>query len=146
MNLSDHFTLEALIASETAARKGISNVPDDLVLANLRVLAAQLEVVRGILGVPMYVSSGYRCLALNRLIGSKDSSAHVQGLAADFKAPDFGTPMEVATELAKHADEIGFDQLIHEFRSWVHIGFRAEGPRGQLLTIDTRGTLSGLIA
>lgn len=146
MQLSPHFTLERLIASDTAARKGIANIPDDIRLANLRVLAERLEVVQDILGAHLEISSGYRCLALNRILGSKDTSAHVQGLAADLTAPAFGTPLDVAHKLAEHADEIGFDQLIHEFRKWVHIGFRAEGARGQLLTIDNRGTQTGLVA
>lgn len=146
MNLTEHFTYEELIASDYARRKGIDNTPSDPVRANLLVLARQLEVVRGILGVPIEITSGYRCLAVNRALGSKDTSAHVQGLAADFRAPQFGTPLEVAQELARHADAIGYDQLIHEFRSWVHIGFRAEGARGQVLTIDQRGTQIGLVA
>jgi uncharacterized protein YcbK (DUF882 family) len=146
MQLTEHFSLEELTASDYAKRKGIDNTPSDPVRANLLVLARQLEVVRGILNVPIEITSGYRCLAVNRALGSKDTSAHVLGLAADFRAPLYGTPLEVADELATHAEEIGFDQLIHEFRSWVHIGFRPGSARGQLLTIDTRGTQMGLVA
>lgn len=146
MNLTEHFTLEELTASDTAARLGIDNTPGPVERANLVVLANKLEVVRLILGAPLIISSGYRCLALNRKLRSDDTSAHVQGLGADFTCPGFGTPLEIALRLASRRDEIGFDQLIHEFGRWVHVGFRLKDPRGELLTVDTRGTRAGLLA
>lgn len=137
MNLSTHFTLEELTFSQTAAREGIDNTPPPEVVARLKHTALGLEAVRVRLGVPLSVSSGYRCLALNRLLGSKDSSAHVQGDAADFIAPGFGSPATVVSSL-KDAG-IAFDQLIVEFGRWVHISF-APAMRGELLVIDTHGT------
>lgn len=145
MKLTEHFTLEELTASDTAARLGLDNAPPPAVVQNLRALAEKLEEVRCILGRPLIVSSGFRSLAVNRAIGSKDTSAHVQGLAADFICPGFGSPLEVAEELA--AAGVRFDQLIHEYGRWVHIGLRADPStwRGQLLTIDRTGTRAGLL-
>lgn len=144
MNLSPHFTLEELTFSDTALRLGIDNTPSPEILTELQKTAQLLEHVRAILGGPaVRVTSGYRCLALNRQIGSLDTSAHVLGMAADIQVPDYGEPLKVARELATYADVLRFDQLIWEFGAWVHIG-RREEPRGQLLTIDGQGTRKGL--
>lgn len=148
MNLSPHFALEEFVRSETAARKGLDNTPGVEVVEELQATALMLERVREILGSPIFITSGYRCLALNRMLGSKDTSAHLSGRAVDFTCPGFGSPLEVAEKLASHRASLAFDQLIHEFRRWVHIGRPAgdNTPRGQLLTIDSRGTLPGLVA
>ena len=135
--LSTHFTLDELTASQTAARLGIDNTPPPEVLARLAHTAQGLEAVRIRLGAPVIVSSGFRCLALNRAVGSGDTSAHVTGDAADFICPGFGGPLTVVGAL-KDAG-IAFDQLIVEFDRWVHISF-APALRHQLLRIDTRGT------
>jgi zinc D-Ala-D-Ala carboxypeptidase len=144
MKLTEHFTIEELTASDTAARLGLDNTPAPAIVQNLRALAEKLEEVRSILGHPLIVSSGFRSLAVNRAIGSKDTSAHVQGLAADFICPGFGSPLDVAEELAAHGVKV--DQLIHEYGRWVHIGLKPayNDWRGQLLTIDRSGTRSGL--
>lgn len=143
MNLSPHFTLAELTASQTAARLGLDNAPPTEVVAALRETAALLEQVRLLLGGrAIAVTSGFRCLAVNRAIGSGDGSAHVQGRAADFICPGYGPPLEVARAIAQ--SEIAFDQLIHEFGAWVHIAWSPGLPRRQLLTIDTAGTRGGL--
>lgn len=144
MKLTEHFTLEELIFSETAIRHGLDNTPNEDVIDNLRLLASHLEEVRSLLGVPIIISSGYRCPALNRAVGSKDTSAHVQGLAADFTAPAFGSPLKICQEI-RDCSAIRFDQLIHEFGTWVHFGV-AVAPRRELLTIDQDGTRSGLLS
>lgn len=120
MRLTDHFTLEELTYSEFAIRRGIDNRPPDAVLPRLRMLAEGLERVRAVLGVPMRISSGYRCGPLNHAIGGAAHSAHVMGLAADFIAPAFGSPRHVALAIAD--SDVAFDQLIHEGR-WVHVSF-----------------------
>ena len=146
--LTEHFTIEELTRSEKAASLGIDNTPSAEVVNELQATALMMERVREILGGPIVISSGYRSLALNRAVGSKDTSAHVAGRAVDFTCPSFGTPLEVAQRLSTRQALLGFDQLIHEFRRWVHIGRAAENhtPRGELLTIDTRGTQAGLVA
>ena len=129
--LSEHFSLDEFTASETATRKGIKNTPSTAVVENLRMLAALLEQVRTILGGgAIHISSGYRSLALNRAIGSGDTSAHVRGYAADFTCPSFGTPLAVAKKIAE--SNLKFDQLIYE-GTWVHISCDPQNRR-QLLT------------
>lgn len=119
MKLSEHFNLNEFTISQTATRKGIDNTPPEPVIERLRMLAATLERVRGLLGnSPIRISSGYRSKELNRAIGSSDSSAHVLGYAVDFTCPIFGTPKEVANEIAKSS--IKFDQIIYE-GTWIHL-------------------------
>jgi hypothetical protein len=141
MKLSEHFTLEEFISSETAARKLINNYPDPQSLGNLKRIAEKMEQVRALLGKPIQITSGYRCSALNKLIGSKPTSKHVQGLACDFKCPEFGTPKQIVEAI--QCSDIDFDQLIFEFGSWVHFGLGAAN-RKQVLTINEFGTFSGI--
>ncbi len=146
-SLSEHFTLEELILSQTAARKGIDNTPSATIVQKLRKLAGALEEVRSLLGgVPILVSSGYRCPELNEAVGGATNSAHMDGLAADFTAPAFGTVMQVARKIA--ASDIAYDQLIHEYGTWVHIGLAKDGvePRSQKLSIfKGTGYLNGIV-
>lgn len=142
MNLSPHFTLAEMTVSETAERRGIDNDPPLKVVQALKRTAQGLEAIRVRLGgVPIIVSSGYRSLELNRAIGSKDTSQHGKGEAADFIAPRFGTPTEIVAALRDSGIE--YDQLILEFagagRGWVHCSFSAN-PRHQALQIDRQGT------
>lgn len=142
MKLSSHFTLAEFTASQTASRLGIDNAPTPEALENLRYVAQGLEGIRILLGVPIIVSSGYRCLDLNRAIGSKDSSQHVKGQAVDFTAPGFGSPRAVMDRLLDAGIE--YDQAILEFASngggWLHMSFVRSGSRHQALVIDKDGT------
>lgn len=138
MHLSPHFTLAEMTVSQEAARRGIDNTPTPEVLHRLARTAQGLEAVRVRLGgAPITITSGYRCLELNRAIGSKDDSQHPLGEAVDFICPRFGSPTDVAVALRDSGVE--YDQLILEFGRWVHISF---GPRRrhQALTIDHAGT------
>jgi zinc D-Ala-D-Ala carboxypeptidase len=129
--LSGHFHLDEFTTSQTATRHSIDNTPSEKVVENLRMLAALLEQVRELLGGhSIRISSGYRCLSLNRHIGSSDSSAHVRGWAADFTCPSFGTPLAVAKKIAE--SNLKFDQLIYE-GTWIHISCDPKNRR-QLLT------------
>jgi hypothetical protein len=146
IRLSEHFNLNEFVASEIAARKGIDNSPPQEIIENLKRVAGLMEQVRIILCQPIYITSGYRCSALNKLVGSKPSSKHVQGLACDFKSPSFGDPLRIAEKLAK--SDLNFDQLILEFytpdgQGWVHLGLAASN-RKQVLTINSHGTYAGL--
>ena len=99
MNLSPHFTYAEFTRSDTALRLGLTNdLPCDLV-HNAKATAAMLERIREFLGCPMAVTSGYRCLELNRAIKSKDTSDHVQALACDFVCPPT-PPLLIAQRLA----------------------------------------------
>lgn len=130
MQLSEHFTLDEMILSQTAVRNGIDNTPPADVLERLTSTCQQAEAVRKLLGAPMLISSGYRCDALNRLIGGAATSAHPQGWAMDFTCPDFGTPLEICLKIAE--DKIKLDQCILE-GTWVHLSF-APTYRMQFLT------------
>lgn len=136
MKLSEHFNLDEFTASETALRKGIDNTPPPVVTEKLRMLAATMEQIRSLLGNnSIRISSGYRCLALNRVIGSGDSSAHVQGYAVDFTCPNFGTPKEVANKIAQ--SDIKYDQIIYE-GTWVHLSVDPRNRR-DVLTAHFKG-------
>lgn len=140
MNLSTHFTLEELTTSEIAARKGLDNTPNDNELHNLTRLAALLEIVRAVIGQPILVNSAFRSKAVNDAVGSKDTSQHRLGCAADIRVPGM-TPREVV--LACIAKNVPFDQIIEEFGSWTHISITNDpkgSPRKQALTIDKNGT------
>jgi len=138
MILTPHFTLEELTHSLVAGRKNIDNTPSDRVIGNLLELAKGLERVRNILAVPMSVSSGFRCIELNRAIGSHDTSAHIEGWAADFIAPLFGKPIDIVRAIESSA--IGFDQCIQE-GTWVHISFDPRNRREVLTAhFDAAGT------
>ncbi|MBM3460756.1 MAG: peptidase M15 [Armatimonadetes bacterium] len=148
MQLTDHFHLSEFTASETAERRGIDNTPSAEIIEALRRTAQGLERIRTLLGRPIHVTSGYRCLELNRAVGSKDTSQHLLGEAADFICPQYGTPRVVAERIAKKLVSLGVDQLILEFASkgggWVHVSFSSK-PRHATLTIDASGTRAGIV-
>ena len=141
MNLTAHFTLEELIASETAERNGWDNTPNDQELANLVRLAEFLEQVKEVLaGKPIIISSGLRTKKVNDAVGSKDTSQHRIGCAADFKVPGM-TPDEVVKAIV--ASSLEYDQVIREFDRWTHISIPNSinfSPRAQALIIDKAGT------
>ena len=144
--LTTHFTLEEFTDSQTAARKGIDNVPsaDSRERKNLQRTAEVMEKVRALPGdKPILISSGYRGPKVNAAVGGSKSSAHMSALAVDFSCPGFGTPLAICKKLQPHMKELGIDQLIHEFGSWVHLGLRYGDPRHMALTIDTKGTRTG---
>lgn len=147
MMLSPHFTLSELTVSQEAARRRIDNTPDAGHIENLRRLADTLEQVRTVLGKPITVNSAYRCLAVNRAIGSKDTSEHVDGRAADIICPAYGNPWQVAQAIQLAG--IAYNQLILEYGSWVHISIPAHGqkPKMEVLTYRHDAPVTrGLIA
>ena len=143
MKLTNHFTLEEMTVSESAARLGIENTPDAPTINNLLRMCTLLEEVRSLVGQPVLISSGYSSQALNTSIGGATNSAHCLGLAADFIVPNL-TPRLLAQAVADSA--LQFDQLILEYDRWVHLAL-AQGPlRRQILTIRKgSGYLSGLV-
>lgn len=139
MNLTDHFTLEELTHSQTAARLGLDNEPPPDVVDALTRTAHGLEMVRVLLQAPILVSSGYRSPLVNRAVGGAANSQHILGEAADFTAPGFGDPTEIVRAIMRSTRPIPYDQLIVEFGRWVHISF-SRSPRHQALVIDHDGT------
>jgi hypothetical protein len=150
MKISDHFSLEEFCFSQTAVRAGIRNEPNEETITRIKEVAKQLEFIRNTLNeLPIRISSGYRCTALNRAIGSKDSSHHVTGYAVDFTCPAYGTPKEVCEKIL--AAGYKFDQLILEGVSktnpegaWVHISFNPT-LRGEVLTMSSIGGIQSYI-
>ena len=141
MKLSQHFSLEELVASETAARQGIDNTPDARTLTNLIRLAETLERVRRALdGHVMTITSGYRSEELNRVVGGSKDSMHMQGLAADFICPDWGDPFLVCRQIVRA--QVPMDQLIFELGQWSHVGLSPDGVplRYQQLTLRSAAT------
>ena len=131
MQISEHFTLEELTASQAAVRNGLDNKPDLEAVKNLRWLAGTLEEVRKLVGKPVYVSSAYRSPAVNKAVGGSSKSAHMRGLAADITVP--GMTARDLAELIR-SSSIAYDQLILEFGQWVHIGLAEGVMRKQVLT------------
>jgi hypothetical protein len=140
MNLSENFTLEEMIASETAARHNIDQTPSNDVLMNLRRLALFLEDVRKVLDKPIHINSAYRSPLANEAVGGKKTSQHCRGAAADIKVKGM-TPDQVVRAIIKSG--LPYDQVIREFDSWTHVSIsngKDIAPRKQALIIDKKGT------
>ena len=137
MNLSENFTLQELIYSDTAIRRGIDNKPNDETIENLKIVCENiLEPVREYFKAPVVVSSGYRSVEVCEAVGSSAKSQHTKGQAADFEI--FGIPnKDVADWIVNNID---FDQCILEFwnenepnSGWIHCSFNSAGNRKQYL-------------
>lgn len=140
MNLSEHFTLQELTHSDVAVRYDWENNPDANEINNLTRLANLLEQVRELLDKPIMINSGFRCKKVNDAVGSKDSSQHRIGCAADIRVPNM-TPDQVVKAIM--ASEIQYEQIIREFDRWVHISVpntASDTARKQALIIDKQGT------
>ena len=141
MQLSPNFSLEELTRSDAAARNGWDNTPNEAEIENLKRLAALLQRVKtAVEGKPVMINSGFRSKQVNDAVGSKDTSQHRLGCAADIRVPGM-TPRQVVE--ACIADGVPFDQIILEFDSWTHISVPNTpelAPRGQKLIIDKQGT------
>jgi len=138
MNLTDHFTYEELTHTD---HRQLDNTPNDAELANLTRLAEFLEQIKTLLGgKPIMVNSAFRSKLVNDAVGSKDTSQHRVGCAADIRVPGM-TPDEVVKAVI--ASDVGYDQIIREFDRWTHISIPNSihnAPRKQALIIDKTGT------
>ena len=136
--MTPHFTLEELTHTD---HRTLDNTPNETELANIQRLAEFLEAVKTLLGgKPIMVNSAFRSKAVNDAVGSKDTSQHRIGCAADIRVPGM-TPDQVVRAII--ASDLGFDQVIREFDRWTHISIpnQASGlPRKQALIIDKSGT------
>jgi zinc D-Ala-D-Ala carboxypeptidase len=140
VKLTENFSLQEMTVSEIGQRKGLDNTPNATEIANLVRTAGLLEQVRKLINKPIIVNSAFRSKAVNDAVGSRDTSQHRIGCAADIRVPGM-TPREVVE--ACIAANIGYDQIIEEFGSWTHISVPdspARPPRRQALTIDRQGT------
>jgi putative chitinase len=136
--LSEHFTLEELTHTD---HREFTNEPNESETANLKRLAGFLEQIKALLGgKPIMVNSAFRSKAVNDAVGSKDSSQHRVGCAADLRVPGM-TPDEVVKAII--GSGLPFDQVIREFDRWTHISVPntpETNPRRQALIIDKMGT------
>ena len=132
--MTPNFTLAELTAT---SHRQFDNTPNEKELANLQKLAEFLEQVKTLLdGKPIMINSAFRSKAVNDSVGSKDTSQHRLGYAADFKVPGM-TPDQVVRALV--ASDLPFDQVIREFDAWTHVSI-SPSPRRQALIIDRAGT------
>jgi zinc D-Ala-D-Ala carboxypeptidase len=141
MNLSKHLTLFEMTRSETAKRKGVSNEPTPQHIENMKVLAEKIfEPIRRHFDSPIYISSGYRSAALNKVVpGASKTSQHSKGEAMDIDMDNSGSKITNKEIFNWIKDNLDFDQLIWEFGnetnpSWVHVSYNTDGTqRGQIL-------------
>lgn len=132
--MTPHFTLAELTAT---SHRQFDNTPNEEETANLQKLAEFLEQVKTALdGKPIMINSAFRSKQVNDSVGSKDTSQHRTGCAADFKVPGM-TPDAVVRTLI--AAGLPYDQIIREFDAWTHISI-SDTPRRQALVIDKSGT------
>jgi hypothetical protein len=138
MQLSENLSLAEVTRSETAKRKGISNMPTPEHIENFKKLAENIfQPIRKHFGKPIYISSGYRSAALNKAIGGSKTSQHCKGEAIDIDMD--GTSITNAQVFKFIKDNLNFDQLIWEFGTdknpdWVHVSYNSTGKqRKQIL-------------
>lgn len=138
MKLTEHFTLEELTHTD---HRELDNTPNDLEVENLKRLAHFLEAVKSVLsGKPIMVNSAFRSEAVNAAVGSKNTSQHRVGCAADIRVPGM-TPDEVVRAVIRSG--LDYDQIIREFDRWTHISIpnvQGTPARRQALIIDKAGT------
>ncbi|OGT02165.1 MAG: hypothetical protein A2143_00695 [Gallionellales bacterium RBG_16_57_15] len=175
MYLTKHFSLEELTASDTATRLGIDNTPVERVIENLRKTAVLAEQIRTALteecgrSVPLNVLSGHRCEVLEKMLCARDYMAwcarrnmpwddatwsmyfgtkgHPDGRCIDFKAPAFGTPLDIVGFIStkpvimQQIDQIIMEGVTKSGCGWVHVGW-SDNPRRQVktATFDSCGT------
>ncbi len=136
--MTPHFTLAELTHTD---HRVFDNTPNEQELANLKRLALFLEQVKTVLGgKPIMVNSAFRSKQVNDAVGSKDTSQHRIGCAADIRVPSM-TPDQVVRAII--ASGLPYDQIIREFDRWTHVSVPntpEAAPRRQALIIDKAGT------
>lgn len=141
MKLGKYFTLEELTATNT----GLPNAPTTEVRVNLSELVKNiLDPARTLFNAPISVTSGYRSLVVNKRVGGAAASQHCKGEAADLKCVDNAKLFRIIR------DNFMFDQLIWEGGDgnqpdWVHVSFRAQGNRNEVLRMTKKNGKSTYI-
>jgi hypothetical protein len=122
--LSNHFSQEELIRSQTATRHSIDNTPNKVQLQNLKDLSIDiLDPIRDHYNKPIHITSGFRCNDLNTKIGSSMRSQHKKGEAADFIISEALALANIWRWIIMES-ALDFDQIILEFDSWIHISYK----------------------
>lgn len=131
MKLSEHLELSEVIRSESAKRRGISNMPTEEHIKNLKLIAEKVfEPIRANFRQPIRISSGYRSQSLNAAIGGATRSQHSTGEALDIDMDGTAITNKEIFNFIK--EKLPFDQLIWEFGTdinpdWVHVSYKADG-------------------
>lgn len=142
MQLSKNLTLAEVIRSESAKRKGISNMPTPEHIENFKLLASKIfQPIREHFGIPIHISSGYRSAALNKAIGGSKTSQHCSGEAIDIDMD--GTSITNAAIFNYIKDNLEFDQLIWEFGTktnpdWVHVSYETTGKQRKQILVASK--------
>ena len=140
MKLSKYFTLKEVIKSETSVRKGIDNTPTDQIISQLKNTCEKImDPIREKYGKPVRVTSGYRCVELNKAIGGSSRSQHcaLNGDAAiDFEFYDMDMDLEEVFKWITEESKLPYDQCIAEFlpHGWIHISYSSDGGNRQKIT------------
>ena len=137
--------------SDTAKNSNILNIPTayymQVTLNNLTVTANKIQEIRALLGFPVFITSGFRCIELNKLVGGSSSSQHITGEALDFVCPRFGSPEKIVRYLREKNIEV--DQCIIEKsgdKEWVHLSIKKFKNRNEFAIIkDGKFSLLGKI-
>jgi hypothetical protein len=153
MKLSEHLSLSEVVRSESAKRRGISNMPTEAHIANFKLLAEKVfQPIREHFRCPIHISSGYRSKELNAAIGGSATSEHCSGQAIDIDMD--GTPNGVTNRMVFDyiKDNLDFNQLIFEFGDkenpdWVHVSYSASGKQKKqvLRAVRNNGKTSYLV-
>lgn len=146
--LTKNFSLQEF----TATSYDVDNTLPSHLLPHAVRTCEKLEKIRAYLSevagrpCPIFISSGFRCLKLNRMLNSDDTSDHVKAAAADWTAPAFGTPYETALALQPMVNQLGIGQLILEYGRWIHTSTNLPvRPINRVITYTKSGVLVGIV-
>jgi hypothetical protein len=137
MNLSKHVTLAEFQDSSTATTYGINNKMNESQIASAKLLCENVfEPLRIHLNIPIKISSGFRCVQLNKMIGGSKTSQHTKGEAMDIKIGAKGFNFI--------KDKLDFDQMIWEFGNdenpqWVHVSYSSRNRKQVLKATKKNG-------
>ena len=150
--MGSNFTLQEFEQSNFAQTYKIDNRVQPELLEAAHQTIEMLERIRAYLSelaghsVPIIISSGYRCLEVNRRTGSAPKSDHTKAAAADWTAPRFGSPKQIALALAPKVDALGIGQLIYEQKRWLHTStITPVKPINRVITINSKATRPGIV-
>ena len=130
IKLSNNFCIDEFTISQEAERHGYRNEPNEKQIENLRLLCVNvLQPLREIIGVPIFINSGFRSFDVNAVVGGKFNSQHLEGKAADLIVPS----MNLVDVFNLISQKLSFDQLIYEFGKWIHVSWNGEKNRNEVL-------------
>jgi hypothetical protein len=147
MVISQHVTLGELIRSETAKRLGISNMPTQEHIENLKAICEHIfEPIRAEFRVPIYISSGYRSKALNKAIKGSATSQHCKGEALDLDVDGHSHDITNKQIFDFIVAKLPFDQVINEFNyAWIHVSYKKNGPQRKQILRAVKNNSGGTI-